>query len=83
MQHTELQEIQKRIGFDAPSMAAALMIPYDHYRHMYYGQQRIPEPVIKSARELEQAQIEFMNSLPAKLGNMIDRQFPNGIISEG
>ena len=82
MQNTELQQIQKTIRFEAPSMAAALGIPYNHYRHMYYGHQTIPVVIAEKARELERIDRAWMAGFTQRLNSKIAREFPFGIVSE-
>lgn len=85
MTHTDLQQIQERIKFDAPAMAACLGVPYDTYRHFYYGHTKIPANVERAALELEQINATFMADRYSP-GGALDRElnqlYPRGIMSE-
>lgn len=67
MTHTELKDLQDRIKFDAPSMAACLGVPYQTYRNYLYGVNAIPANIERAARELEQINAQFMAELPARV----------------
>lgn len=77
-----LQALQKRIRFDAPSMAACLGIPYQTYRNYRYGANAIPAHVERAALELERFERECDAAREADGVAVIDRQFPHGIPSE-
>ncbi len=81
MKHTELQALQKRIKFDARSMAACIGIPYDTYRNYFYGYNQIPPNIGRKALEIEQINITFMQDLPERVDERIRREFPQGIQS--
>ena len=81
MTHLQLQEIQKEIKFDAPSMAAVLGIPYNSYKNYYYGINAIPEQIARKVLEIKQINITFMEELPARVDDRVSRQFPFGFLS--
>jgi len=53
MTHKDLQALQTRLNFDAPSMAVLLGIGHEQYRRHYYGKTPIPATIARSALELE------------------------------
>lgn len=83
MQHTELQEIQKSIRFDAPSMARSIGINYETYRNMYYGKRSIPDHIAKSARDLQRTEHAWMTGFVERLNAKVAKDFPLGIMPEG
>jgi hypothetical protein len=82
MTHTELRAIQDEIKFDAPSMALCLEVSARCYRNYLYGVNAIPQTVERAAKELLQINRTFVIEMPARIDARIDREFPNGIISE-
>lgn len=82
MTHTELQELQQLIKFDSPSLAACLGIPYQTFRNYYYGVNKIPANIERKALEIKQVNLTFMQELPARVDERVDREFPRGIPSE-
>lgn len=82
MTSTQLRELQDRIKFDAPSIAACLGLTLHCYRKYLYGENPIPEMVIRHALELENINTLFMSELPARVDAAVDKEFPHGIMSE-
>lgn len=82
MNPSDLQALQKRIRFNAPSMAACLDIPYQTYRNYLYGANAIPASVERAALDLERFERECDSAREAAGVAVIDRQFPHGIPSE-
>lgn len=85
MDAKELQALQERVKFDAPSMAAVLGVPYSQYRHFYFGHTKIPPQVERAARELELINKTFMSDRYAPGGSFdqeLNQLYPQGIMSE-
>lgn len=82
MTHTELKAIQDEILFDAPSMASCIGVHIRQYRNYLYGVQAIPERIERKALELLQINRTFVQEAPARIDARIDREFPNGVMSE-
>jgi hypothetical protein len=76
---TRLRDIQERIRFDAPSMAACLGITPRAYRNYLYDARQIPPHIARAALELEQINVTFMETLPSRVDQHIP---PDGYISE-
>lgn len=82
MTDEDLREIQRKIKFNAPSMALCLGIKYRTYRNYYYGMNRIPEHIAVKVLDLEQKNNEFIAGIPARVDYHVNKQFPNGLMSE-
>lgn len=82
MEATELREIQKRVKFDAPSMAVSLGLDYEQYRRYLYGTAAIPQSVADLAVQFEIIQKEQDEKRDRDFCAYLDRHYPNGIISE-
>jgi hypothetical protein len=82
MTFQEIQDIQKRIKFDARSMAACLGIDYDQYRHYYYGHIKIPAGVARAAQEIENIEKEFDIKRDADYCQFLQEKFPFGVPNE-
>jgi hypothetical protein len=82
MTAAELRDLQQRIKFDAPTMAACLGIDYDQYRRYYYGRAVIPAGVARAALALEVFERECDAARAADGVAAIELQFPHGIPSE-
>jgi hypothetical protein len=82
MTNIELQQLQKRIKFDAPSMALCMGIDYEKYRRFYYGHTVIPVNIERAALELEQIQKEFDIVRAKEHCQFLDTHYPRGIMSE-
>lgn len=82
MTSAQLRELQERIKFDAPSMAACLGLKLHCYRKYLYGENPIPEIVARHALELENINAIFINDLPKRVDAAADKEFPHGIMSE-
>ena len=80
-----LRELQERIKFDAPSMAACLGVDYEQYRRYYYGHTEIPAKIERAALELEAINVVFMEERYSP-GGTLDQElavkYPFGIRSE-
>ena len=82
MTANDLKNVQQRIKFDAPSMAACLGIPYQTYRNYLYGANAIPASVERAALALEEFERECDTAREAETEDLLQRQFPGGIPSE-
>ena len=82
MNPSDLQAIQKRIRFNAPSMAACLGIPYQTYRNYLYGANAIPASVERAALALEAFEKECDAKREAETEDLLRREYPGGIPSE-
>lgn len=82
MTNTELRTIQETIKFDAPSMAACLVITTRCYYNYLYGVNKIPSQIERAALELEQINRQFIVDATARIDTIAARQFPGGIMSE-
>lgn len=74
----ELRAIQKRINFDAPSMAACLGVDHEQYRRYYYGHATIPTNIERAALELEQINITFSEGIGTRIDERLKRDKTQG-----
>ena len=74
----ELRAIQKRINFDAPSMAACLGVDREQYRRYYYGHAAIPANIERAALELEQINITFSEGIGTRIDERLKRDKTQG-----
>jgi len=83
----ELMALQKRIKFDAPSMARSLgekpdSVPYETYRNYIYGANAIPENIAQAAIALEHRLKVQDQQRAIEMERILNEQFPYGIMSE-
>lgn len=73
MNAEQLQNIQKSINFDGPSMAICMGIDYEQYRRYYYGHTAIPDNIERAAMELQQINHKFIADAPARIDANIEK----------
>ena len=78
----KLCTLRKAACFDMPSMALAMGLSYHTYRSYEYGRRAIPTPVIEKAEQVVEANRKFLSDYLNRLNADLDRQYPNGILSE-
>lgn len=76
MTSKELQKLQKKIKFDAESMALCLGLTLHCYRKYLYGENKIPSTVERAALELQQINFALDITRPGRIDAAIAKEFP-------
>lgn len=86
MNNKELAEITERFaGREKKLMAQALDLPYRTFQDYVYGKRKIPDHVAMAALDLILGDEQYMQrrySPGGEFDQVLDREFPHGIMSE-
>lgn len=76
----ELKRLRSEMRYGTCDMYRALGMPRRTYQDYEAGKRGIPEDVAARVREVHRKDRAFMAALAGRIGAVIDRDFPGGIV---
>ena len=78
----KLREIRESVNYDLRSFAKCIGIPERTLQDYEYGKRKTPVEVVNAALSFRARDRKLTASIIKRAKKEIDRQFPNGILSE-